>query len=147
MTELRVIHQCGTDDEAWLRDRYAAADVDAQVSAFIRDMGRAYASADLALCRAGAATCAELALCGLPALLIPLPGAVRDHQRRNAEALAGVGGVACLNQAGLTPDALAARIRALRDDPVRRERMRACLHTCAQPGATAKLADLVESPG
>ena len=140
---VRVIHQCGPADEATLRDRYAAAAMDAQVYAFLREMGRAYASADLAICRAGAATCFELCLCGVPAILIPLPSAVRDHQRLNAEAMVQSGGALLRLQANLTPDNLAADLEAIRTDPSRRAAMRQALLQLAGPDAAEKLADLV----
>jgi len=142
-TGIRVIHQCGPADEASLRARYAAAGADAQVFAFLREMGRAYASADLAICRAGAATCVELCLCGVPAILIPLPAAVRDHQRLNAEALVQSGGALLRIQSDTTPAQLAADIEAIRADPARRAAMRQALLTLAAPDAAEKLAELV----
>jgi UDP-N-acetylglucosamine--N-acetylmuramyl-(pentapeptide) pyrophosphoryl-undecaprenol N-acetylglucosamine transferase len=142
-TGIRVIHQCGPADEATLRARYAAAGVAAQVHAFLREMGRAYASADLAICRAGAATCFELCLCGVPAVLIPLPAAVRDHQRLNAEALVQSGGALLRIQADTTPAQLAADIESIRADPARRIAMRQALLTLAAPDAAEKLAELV----
>jgi UDP-N-acetylglucosamine--N-acetylmuramyl-(pentapeptide) pyrophosphoryl-undecaprenol N-acetylglucosamine transferase len=147
MDDLHVIHQSGAVDEAGLRARYAAAGVDARVTAFLREMGQAYASADVAVCRAGAATCAELCLCGVPALLIPLPTAVRDHQRLNAEAMVRAGGADLRNQVDLTVDALADYIRGLRADAPRRARMRASQLSLAAPGAAVKLAEVVEAPG
>lgn len=140
---MRVIHQCGPADEPALRSRYAAAGVDAQVHAFLREMGRAYASADLAICRAGAATCFELCLCGVPAILIPLPTAVRDHQRLNAEALVQSGGALLRSQAEVTPALLAADLEALRADAARRAAMRRALLRLAAPDAADRLAEVV----
>lgn len=140
---VRVIHQCGPADEADLRARYAASGVNALVHAFLREMGRAYASADLVVCRSGAATCFELCLCGVPAILIPHPTAVRDHQRLNAEAMVASGGALLRIQAGLTPDLLASDIEAIRADPPRRQAMRQALMKLAAPEAAEKLADLV----
>jgi UDP-N-acetylglucosamine--N-acetylmuramyl-(pentapeptide) pyrophosphoryl-undecaprenol N-acetylglucosamine transferase len=142
---VRAIHQCGPQDEAALRARYAAAGLRVATHAFLREMGRAYASADLAICRAGAATCAELCLCGVPAILIPLPSAVRDHQRLNAEAMVQSGGALLAVQSELTPAALAANIETLRADPARRARMRQALLQLAAPDAAARLAELVEA--
>ena len=139
----QVIHQCGPADESVLRNRYAAAGIHATVTPFLREMGRAYASADLAICRAGAATCAELCLCGVPAILIPLPTAVRDHQRLNAEAMVQSGGALLRVQSDLTPPTLASDIDAIRNDPARRVSMRAALLRLAIPDAAEQLADLV----
>ncbi len=145
VTGMRVIHQCGPADDASLRQRYDAAGVHAEVHAFLREMGRAYASADLAVCRAGAATCAELCLCSVPALLIPLPSAVRDHQRLNAESMVRAGGAVLRVQSSLTPGALADEIAAIRSDPARRGAMRQALLALAAPEAAARLADQVEA--
>jgi UDP-N-acetylglucosamine--N-acetylmuramyl-(pentapeptide) pyrophosphoryl-undecaprenol N-acetylglucosamine transferase len=140
---VRAIHQCGPQDEAGLRARYASAGVPVQVHAFLQEMGRAYASAELAICRAGAATCFELCLCGVPSILIPLPSAVRDHQRLNAEAMTAAGGALLRRQADLTPESLAAEIQALSTDHTRRAAMRQALQTLAAPDAAEKLAELV----
>ena len=143
---VRAIHQCGPADESTLRARYAAAGANVQVHAFLREMGRAYASADLTICRAGAATCFELCLCGVPAILVPLPSAVRDHQRLNAEAMVASGGALLRIQSTLTPELLAANIESIRADPARRATMRAALLKLAAPDAAEKLADLVCAP-
>ena len=140
---IHAIHQCGPADEPALRTRYAAAGVDAQAHAFLREMGRAYASADLVICRAGAATCFELCLCGVPAILIPLPTAVRDHQRLNAEALVQSGGALLRLQADTTPASLAADLEALRNTPARLDTMRQALLQLAAPDAAERLADVV----
>src|SRR5690606_38555811 len=73
------------------RAAYTGAGVEAAISPFIDDMAEAYDWADLVICRAGALTLAELAAAGLPALLVPYPHAVDDHQTRNAEALVAAG--------------------------------------------------------
>ncbi len=141
---LRIIHQSGAADAAGLRQRYAEAGADAQVFDFLPEMGRAYAAADLAVCRAGAATCAEICLCGVPALFVPLPSAVRDHQRANAAHLAAAQGADLRSQAELDAAWLGAYITALYRDPARRARMRARLLELAAPDAAERLADVVE---
>ncbi|MFO7954023.1 undecaprenyldiphospho-muramoylpentapeptide beta-N-acetylglucosaminyltransferase [Thioalkalivibrio sp.] len=84
---LNIRHQAGerTLDEA--RAAYVGAGVQAEISAFIEDMAGAYAWADLVICRAGALTVAEVAAAGVPAIFVPYPHAVDDHQTANAEAL------------------------------------------------------------
>ncbi|MGA9827715.1 MAG: undecaprenyldiphospho-muramoylpentapeptide beta-N-acetylglucosaminyltransferase, partial [Rhodanobacteraceae bacterium] len=104
-----VRHQCGAPNAQVTRAAYAAAGVMAEVEPFIEDMAGAYAWADLAICRAGALTLAELAAAGVPAVLIPFPQAVDDHQTRNAEALVAIGAARLLRQV----DAGAAAIAAL----------------------------------
>ena len=93
-----VVHQCGRRGLDETRAAYAAAGVEAQVVAFIDDMATRYAWADLAVCRAGALTLAELTAVGLGALLVPFPHAVDDHQTRNAQALVTVGAAQLLSE-------------------------------------------------
>jgi UDP-N-acetylglucosamine--N-acetylmuramyl-(pentapeptide) pyrophosphoryl-undecaprenol N-acetylglucosamine transferase len=96
-----VRHQCGAKMLDAALASYAAAGVRAEVSAFIDDMAAAYGWADLVLCRAGALTIAELTAAGLPALLVPYPHAVDDHQTANARWLTDAGAAVLLPEATL----------------------------------------------
>ena len=87
-----VRHQCGEAHYEKARAAYQAAGLAAEVVPFEKDMAGAYAWADLVICRAGALTLAELAAAGAPAILVPYPHAVDDHQTRNAEAMVAAGG-------------------------------------------------------
>jgi UDP-N-acetylglucosamine--N-acetylmuramyl-(pentapeptide) pyrophosphoryl-undecaprenol N-acetylglucosamine transferase len=87
--------------------------VDGELVAFIDDMARRYAEADLVICRAGAVTVAELSAGGLASVLVPFPFAVDDHQTANARFLADRGAAILLPQPELTPERLAALIRSL----------------------------------
>jgi UDP-N-acetylglucosamine--N-acetylmuramyl-(pentapeptide) pyrophosphoryl-undecaprenol N-acetylglucosamine transferase len=100
-----------------------------------------YAAADLVVGRAGAGTIAELAFVGLPAILIPLPGARGDEQALNARVLGDVGAAVVVAQQLATPERLQAEILALLDDPNRRERMGNAARTVARPEAAARLAE------
>ena len=142
---LRVIHQTGAADEAAIRAAYAAAGIDAQVFAFVGAMGSAFRAADLVIARAGAATCAELCLCGVPALLVPLPTAVRDHQRANAAHLVQAACADCCLQPAFSVDWLAAYLERFAADPARRQAMRARALALAAPAAADHLADCVEA--
>ena len=84
----RVVHQTGERDVESVRAAYLRAGLPAEVEPFLYDMGRRLQVADLVVCRAGATTLAELTAAGKPSILIPLPTATDDHQRKNAEALA-----------------------------------------------------------
>ena len=86
-TELKVMHQSGTGHYQTVKKNYQALHVAANVQEFIADMASAYDWADLVICRAGALTVAELAVVGLPAIFVPLPHAVDDHQTKNAQYL------------------------------------------------------------
>lgn len=87
-----VRHQCGAKHFEQARAAYMRANIEAEVVPFEDDMAGAYAWADLVICRSGALTLAELAAAGVPAILVPFPHAVDDHQTKNAEAMVAAGG-------------------------------------------------------
>jgi len=113
--ELRpeVIHQTGERGHADTLRGYQSRGLQADVRPFIDDMASAYAWCDLAVCRAGALTVAELGAAGVPAILVPFPAAVDDHQTRNAEYVVSVGAALLLPETRLTPVSLAAMLREL----------------------------------
>lgn len=101
-----VRHQAGKDREIATAGAYAEQGIVADVSPFIDDMAAAYEWADLVVCRAGALTVAELAAAAKPALLVPFPFAVDDHQRVNADVLVSAGAAICIVQSALTVEQL-----------------------------------------
>jgi len=103
----RAVHQAGAQHLEAVRTRYAACGVTGEVLAFIDDMAARYAQADVVVCRAGAMTVAELAVAGVPGILVPFPHAVDDHQTANARFLVAQGAALLLPQAELTPQHLA----------------------------------------
>lgn len=107
---------------------------------FSRDMATLYRAADLALCRAGATTIAELAVFGLPAILVPFPFAAEDHQKKNAAALATQGAALLAEQRDLDGPTLARLIDSLRTDPVRRAAMGRAAAARGRPEAAARIA-------
>jgi len=113
---LAVWHQTGTSEEGVVRAAYAAQSVVPQslrVAAFIDDMAAAYQWADLVVCRAGASTVAELAAVGLPAVFVPLPHAIDDHQTANAQALVQVGAALLVAQTDRLADTLSVSLASL----------------------------------
>ena len=109
----RVVHQAGEKHLEALRANYAAAGVEGELVAFIDDMARRYAEADLVICRAGAVTIAELSAGGMASILVPFPFAVDDHQTANARFLAERGAAILVPQRELSADRLAELIRGL----------------------------------
>ncbi|MBC7703402.1 MAG: undecaprenyldiphospho-muramoylpentapeptide beta-N-acetylglucosaminyltransferase [Rhodoferax sp.] len=103
----RVIHQSGARQIDALRASYAACGVTADLTPFIDDTARAFAQADLVICRAGASTVTELAAIGAAAVFVPIPSAVDDHQTRNARFLVERGAGWLLPQSELSPERLA----------------------------------------
>jgi UDP-N-acetylglucosamine--N-acetylmuramyl-(pentapeptide) pyrophosphoryl-undecaprenol N-acetylglucosamine transferase len=102
-----VKHQSGEKQIDALRANYESAGVAAELTPFIDNTAQAFADADLVICRAGASTVTELAAVGAPALFVPFPFAVDDHQTRNAMFLVDQGGGWLMQQTEFTPEALA----------------------------------------
>ncbi len=115
-----------------------------RVVPFIEEMAQAYLWADLVLCRAGALTVSELAVMGRPAILVPLPQAIDDHQTANARVLADCGAATLLRQADMNPESLARLLNACLADPARLAAMAAAAVTAARPDAAARVCDCCE---
>ena len=111
--DVRVVHQAGEKHLQALEQNYRSAGVQGELVAFIDDMARRYAEADLVICRAGAVTVAELSAAGLASVLVPFPHAVDDHQTANARFLADQGAAVLLPQTELTPEKLASLLGSL----------------------------------
>lgn len=116
-----VRHQVGKGNVAGVQQAYAKAAtgsaVEVDVAEFITDMAAAYAWADIVICRAGALTVAELSAAGKPAILVPYPYAVDDHQTENAKALSDVGAAILVQQKDLTEAWLVKQIEQLLAQP------------------------------
>jgi len=138
---LAITHQTGERDLELVRDRYRRARLEARVEPFLYTMDREIKDADLVVCRAGATTIAELTAAGRPAVLVPLPTAADDHQRKNAEVLAAAGAAEVVEQKSLEGGALARRILTLVEAPDRLAAMAAAARTMARPDAVNVIAD------
>ena len=138
---MAITHQTGERDLAGVREGYRQAGLDARVEPFLYEMDREMKAADIVVCRAGATTIAECTAAGKPAVLIPLPTAADDHQRKNAEVLARAGAAELIEQNDLTGALLAERIIALAADPARRESMAAAARRFARPDAARVIVD------
>ena len=141
---LYVIHQTGVADEASVMAAYAQVSLPSRVHAFEREMANAFASADVVVARAGASTCFELAAYGKPALLIPLPSAMRNHQHVNADAFVQKGAADEGIQANLSPRQVFRYLLDKYDHPERLAGMAERMKAFATPDAASKVADLVE---
>ena len=112
-TPCSVVHQAGEKHLETLRNNYRQAGVEGELLAFIDDMARRYAEADLVICRAGAVTVAELSAGGVASILVPFPHAVDDHQTANARFLADKGAAILVPQSAMTAPTLADLIGSL----------------------------------
>lgn len=139
--KLEVVHQTGQRELAAVREGYERAGVSARAESFLDGVAGEMIGTDLVICRAGATTLAELAAVGRPAVLVPLPTATDDHQRKNAEALVNAGGAVMLEEKHLNPGTLAAVVSELLNDADRRARMSAAMKTFARPDAAASIVD------
>ncbi|MBU1395233.1 MAG: undecaprenyldiphospho-muramoylpentapeptide beta-N-acetylglucosaminyltransferase [Gammaproteobacteria bacterium] len=139
----QVVHQSGRLHLDVLRANYAAAGVEAEVRDYIEDMAAAWRDCDFAICRAGAMTVAELACAGVPAVLVPFPSAVDDHQTGNAEFLADAGAAWLIQQKDLSAEKLAALIGGL--DRATLAAMSDKAMKLARPDATQQVADICEA--
>ena len=139
----QVVHQSGRQHLDALRANYADAGVDAEVRDYIENMADAYRACDFAICRAGAMTVAELACAGVPAVLVPFPFAVDDHQTGNAEFLSDAGAGWLMQQKDLTAEKLAALIGGL--DRASLAAMSDKALKLAKPDATRQVADICEA--
>jgi UDP-N-acetylglucosamine--N-acetylmuramyl-(pentapeptide) pyrophosphoryl-undecaprenol N-acetylglucosamine transferase len=139
--QLNVIHQTGstTFDEAI--GNYKQVGIDADIRPFIEDMKAVYEWADLVICRAGAMTISELAVAGLPAILVPLPHAIDDHQTKNAEYLSNDDAAILIRQKDLTADSLASCLNELLSDVKKLNTMSMNAKKLAKPEATELVAN------
>ena len=144
---IRVIHQVGGGNSDVVRQAYEQAGVTADVTVcdFINDMAQAYAQADVIVCRAGALTVSEVAVAGLPALFVPLPHAVDDHQTKNAQALVQAGGALLIPQSQFNATSLAQQLQLWIDDPKPLTAMAAAARSAAILDATEQVADACQA--
>jgi UDP-N-acetylglucosamine--N-acetylmuramyl-(pentapeptide) pyrophosphoryl-undecaprenol N-acetylglucosamine transferase len=119
LPHLTVTHQTGESDHARVVEAYRRAGIELQVVPFLYDMPEALRQADLVVARAGAMTVAELTACGKPAVLIPLPSAIYDHQTRNAKVMEAAGAAVLLPQSALTGPLLGRTVATILRDPER----------------------------
>lgn len=140
---LSLTHQTGERDLTRVREGYAAAGLPATVEPFFHDMNARMRAADVVVARAGASTLAELTVLGRPSILVPLPTAADDHQRKNARLLAAAGAAEVIDEPELTGARLATLLTTLAADPDRRRVMADRARTLGRPDAAARVADRI----
>jgi UDP-N-acetylglucosamine--N-acetylmuramyl-(pentapeptide) pyrophosphoryl-undecaprenol N-acetylglucosamine transferase len=143
----QVRHQTGERGLEAARAAYADARVDAEVLPFIDDMAEALSWADLAVCRAGAMTIAELQAAGLGAIFVPLAVATDDHQTKNAEVMVRSGAARLIQERDLTPERLGEAISELIADRARLLKMAEAARGSRVIDAAAQLADFCIAAG
>jgi UDP-N-acetylglucosamine--N-acetylmuramyl-(pentapeptide) pyrophosphoryl-undecaprenol N-acetylglucosamine transferase len=144
LPSLFFIHQTGEKDYPQLLDAYQTAGAQADVRPFFADMPEQFEQSDLIVCRAGAATLAELTVAGKASLLVPFPQAADNHQQRNAEALSRAGAAEMILQRELSGSLLAERIGYYRSQPGSLAAMREKSRNLGRPEAARRIVDLIE---
>jgi len=142
----QIVHQAGPHEVASTRNRYRQFGLDATVAPFVAEMTRVLSHTRLAISRSGGTTLAEFAAAGIPAILLPYPAAVDDHQRRNADVFAAAGACLTLDERtvnGAIADNLAGAMSVLLSDPARLATMAAAARGLAQPDATWDIATVI----
>jgi len=140
---VQVLLSTGTHDFDEIERVYRDSNVHTEVRPFIDDMSSAYAAADLAVCRSGASTLAELAVMGLPAILVPYPHAAGGHQLENAERFVSAGGARLILDRDLSAETMADAIAQLAEDATTRSEMARAASTLARPDAARRIAKLL----
>jgi len=144
--KLQITHQTGEFDLEKLKEIYARSEFKtADVRPYISNMVEEFAKADLVICRAGATTCAELSAAGKAAIMIPLPTAADDHQRKNAEALVASGAAKMILQRDLSGESLANEILDLINQPQKISAMETATKKLARRDAAEATVDLIEN--
>lgn len=139
----RIVHQAGTRWEAEVRERYAAAGIQAEVAGFLERPDQSLASASLVVARSGALTVCELAAARRAALLVPFAAAAHDHQSLNARALAATGAALVIEEPQATADGVASALEMLLADPARLAELGSRGASLARPDAARVIATLV----
>jgi UDP-N-acetylglucosamine--N-acetylmuramyl-(pentapeptide) pyrophosphoryl-undecaprenol N-acetylglucosamine transferase len=140
-SSLKIIHQTGKDDLDFVLKGYEEKGFDAVVRPFIEEMAATYQMADLVVCRAGASTVAELAVCGRAAILIPYPFAAHNHQRINAQKLVERGAAKMIEDGTLNGPLLAKTILDLYSHPEELRRMEEKIQPVGRPRAAEEIVD------
>lgn len=135
----------GTSADAVSRSSNAASHLHYDVVPFEDRMPTLYGAADLCVSRAGAMSVGELVVAGMPAILVPLPGAPKDHQTKNAQALVDAGAAVLVPDAECTSERLDRELTALLNDPDRLESMAAAAKSLGHPDAAQQVARLVDA--
>jgi UDP-N-acetylglucosamine--N-acetylmuramyl-(pentapeptide) pyrophosphoryl-undecaprenol N-acetylglucosamine transferase len=138
---VRMIHQTGREDFEWVSRDYRERGFDALIQPFFDEMAGRYADSHLVLCRSGASTIAELAICGKAAILVPYPHAARQHQLLNAQKVVDRGAARMIQDEALNGTSLAKMILHLYAHPEERRSMEEAIRRIARPRAAREIVD------
>ena len=141
---LKLVQQVREEDMERVQAAYQAAGIAAELGTFFSDLPKRMADSHLVVARSGASTVAETTVLGRPAIYVPLPHALDNDQLENATRIQDVGGGWCIEQKQFTPDRLREEIMRLSSDANELENAAKAARSVGEPGAVAKLADVIE---
>jgi UDP-N-acetylglucosamine--N-acetylmuramyl-(pentapeptide) pyrophosphoryl-undecaprenol N-acetylglucosamine transferase len=141
---VRLIHQTGERAYSDLAPKFHASGIAGEISAFLDDMPKAFAEADVIVSRSGG-TVSEIAAAGKPSILVPLPGAADQHQLRNAQAFEKASAARLVLDSEMTGARLVEEVTRLTDEPGLIEKMGSAARALAKPGAASRAADVLEA--
>lgn len=144
---LQVTQQCRAEDIDAVRKRYADLGIPADLATYMTDIPERLAWTHLVIARAGASTIAELTAAGRPAIFVPLPGAMDDHQTANVREMVKAGGARSIPQSQFTAKELAKQMQKLGLEPEGLALAAKAARSCGRPHATRDLANLLEQLG
>jgi len=140
---LKLVQQARAEDLEAATTAYRAMGLEAELNPFFGDMPARYDWAHLVVCRSGASSVTELAASGRPALMIPLPNSIDDHQMANAQSIAAKGGGWVMSESAFTPENVAERLASILSDEAGLARAATAARAAARVDAAERLADLV----
>ncbi|MFQ5708049.1 MAG: undecaprenyldiphospho-muramoylpentapeptide beta-N-acetylglucosaminyltransferase [bacterium] len=141
---LQILWATGRPDFEEISSRATPFADKISVQSYIDDMVSAYAAADFVVCRSGASALSEIAVCGLPSILIPYPYAAGGHQQFNAQAMEQAGAAILIPEKELAPELFAEKVLQLTSSPEKRAKMRAAALNVAKPTAARDIVDKVQ---
>ena len=144
---LQVTQQCRAEDIERVRKTYAEMEIPADLATYFNDVPEKLGWSHLVIARAGASTLAELTCAGRPAILVPLPSAMDDHQTANVREMVEAGGARSIPQAKFTAVELAKQIQKMAIEPGALQNAAKRARACGRPDAARDMADLLESIG
>lgn len=142
LKDISIIHQTGANDARWVQEKYEKAGVSAKVSSFFTDMSKVYKEADLLVSRAGATTLTELAVLGIPAILIPYSHAADNHQEKNGDYYTEGGGAVMYSENEIDGKTLSGILKSLCGNPDRLKMMGEAMRALAMPQAAQDIVDV-----
>ena len=142
-SRINIVQQCRSEDYAELKAAYDRLGLPAEIASFFKDIPEKIAESHLVISRSGASTIAELTMLGRPAILVPYPHAIDDHQAANAHAVDEVGGGWLIPDEAFTPESLAHRLRTLLEMPRMLQNTAEVAKRTGRSEAGAALADIV----